>query len=99
MSVELPQESLEYILFPVDTSPVDPTTLIHQISMTGEFSHPTTWVTVPYVGNDVRVLVRASILAEPGGDVTLSVGRWRLWWRTDANPEEPVRQVGIISVV
>jgi len=57
-------------------------------------------VVLAYFLDQVTILVQASPEAPSGGeDITLDVGRWRLWWKPDANPEMPVRMVGILSVV
>lgn len=101
MSACLPRESLEYVLFPITTSPVDPATLSHEVALVGEFEYPEAldWIAASYIDDQVAVLVRASTDAPAGGDITLAIGRWRIWWRALASPEFPVRQVGIVSVV
>jgi hypothetical protein len=99
MSAVLHRESLEYVLFPLTIAPVDPATLNHEVAVVGEFDQPAGWVAASYVDGNIRFLVRASSSAPAGGVVTLDLGRWRVWWRTTSNPEEPVRWVGIISVV
>jgi hypothetical protein len=88
-------------MFAVTTSPVDAASLVHQVAIIGEYEHPETldWFTGVYVSDEVQVLVRASTDAPAGGQITLDVGRWRVWWKSDANPEYPARQVGIVSVV
>lgn len=98
MSVTLPRESLEYLSFSVDTDPVDPASLVHEVAIVPELSQPSGWTVAPYVDGKVLVLVRASTDAEAGGLFTLALGRWRLWWRSEAFTETPVRQVGVISV-
>ena len=101
MRVTLPRETLEYLAFPITTSPVDAASLSHQVAIIDEFAHPVSgdWFAGTYTNAEVQVLVRASEDAPAGGDVELAVGRWRVWWRADANPEFPARQVGIVSVV
>lgn len=99
MSVRLPRTSLEYVTFPITTSPVDPSSLTHEVSVVGEYDQPSGWAPASYLDGRVHLLVRASLDAAPGGDVTLDVGRWRVWWRSSSVPEVPVRQVGIVQVV
>lgn len=105
MSQVLDRQTLEFVRFPVVTAPVDPATLTHEVAVVDEFAQlPSVWVTVPYVNDAVEMLVRASLDAPdtvpPGGaDFTLAQGRWRVWWKTDSDPEYPVRRVGIIEVV
>lgn len=88
-------------MFSVTSSPVPAASLTHQVAIIDEYAHPDTldWFSGTFVDDEVQVLVRASDEAPAGGDVELAVGRWRVWWRSDANPEFPARQVGIISVV
>lgn len=99
MSVRLARQTLEYVLFPLDTAPVDPSILTHEVAVVPELDQPSGWVGVSWVGGYVQTLVSASAEAPPGGDFTLDVGRWRVWWRAPSNPEFPVRQVGVIQVV
>lgn len=102
MSVTLPRETLEHIMFSVTSSPVPASSLTHQVAIIDEFDQPvdpTDWFTAAFVDEEVQVLVRASSVAPAGGDIELAVGRWRVWWRADSNPEFPARQVGILSVV
>ncbi len=101
MSVTLPRESLEYLSFPITTSPVDASSLSHEVAIIDEFAHPVDadWETGTWADDEVQVLVRASPDAPVGGIFELDVGRWRVWWKADANPEFPARQVGIVSVV
>lgn len=99
MSIVLPRQSLEVVSFPLSTSPVDPDTLDHEISVAAYDTQPSDWVSAAFSEGKVRVLVRASDEAAAGGDVTLAVGVWRLWWRAASNPEFPVRQVGVLRVV
>lgn len=99
MSVSIPRESLEYVLFPLTTAPVDPASLTHEVAFVGEYDQPSGWQTAAYTDGEVRVLVSASPAAPAGGIFTLDVGRWRLWWKSSSNPEYPVRQVGVVQVV
>ena len=101
MSVRLSRQSLEYLTFPLAISPVDPMTLSHEVAIIDELAQPqsTDWFGVNFIVDRVYVLVRASLDADPGGDITLTVGRWRVWWRALSNPEYPVRQVGVVQVV
>jgi hypothetical protein len=69
------------------------------VAIVDEFAHPSAWQNATYQDGEVRVLVRASLDAPAGGLFTLDVGRWRVWWKASSNPEYPVRQVGIVSVV
>lgn len=101
MKVILPRQSLEIVSFPVSTAPVDPSTLTHQVAVIDYAAQPIPgdWFNAPYVDPNVEVLIRSSDLAAAGGLVTLAVGRWRVWWRASSNPEFPVRQVGVVTVV
>lgn len=99
MPLTLARQTLEYVTFPLASSVVDPSTLSHEVAIVGTTSQPSGWVPGDYVDDEVQVLVRASPDAPAGGVITLSVGRWRIWWRAAANPEFPVRQVGILNVV
>ena len=101
MSVEIHRDSLEYVSFPLDTTPVDPALLTHEVAVIDPLDDPinTDWVTVTYGDDQVQILVRASVTAASNGEnVTLSVGRWRVWWRAQANPEYPTRNIGLIYV-
>lgn len=104
MSIEIHRDSLEYITFPLDTSPVDPATLTHEVAIIDPRADPSEgppsdWVAVDYEDGMVHALVRASTTAESNGeDFTLDVGRWRVWWRTQGNPEYPVRNIGVLFV-
>lgn len=99
MSVRLARQTLEYVLFPLDTSPVDASGLTHEAAIVDELAQPSGWTAVSWADGFIQVLVSASLDATPGGDFTLAVGRWRVWWRAPSNPEFPVRQVGVIQVV
>jgi hypothetical protein len=101
LSVEIHRDSLEYVTFPLDTTPVDPTTLTHEVAVIDPRTdpEPPDWVAVDYSDGLVHVLVRASPTADSNGeDVTLDVGRWRVWWRAQANPEYPTRNIGLLYV-
>lgn len=104
MSVEIHRDSLEYVTFPLDTTPVDPTTLTHEVAIIDPRADPSDgppsdWVAVDYSDGLVHVLVRASPTADSNGEhFTLAVGRWRAWWRAQANPEYPTRNIGLIFV-
>lgn len=101
MSVEIHRDSLEYVTFPLDTSPIDPALLVHEVAIIDPLADPDTtdWVPVTYADDLVQVLVRASPSAASNGeDFTLEVGRWRLWWRAQANPEYPTRNIGLVFV-
>jgi hypothetical protein len=104
LSVEIHRDSLEYVTFPLDTTPVDPTTLTHEVAVIDAREDPTDappsdWVPVLYEDGLVHILVRASLTAASNGeDVTLDVGRWRVWWRAQANPEYPTRNIGLLYV-
>jgi hypothetical protein len=101
MKIILPRQSLEIVSFPISTAPVDPATLTHQVAVVPPDTQPVggDWFNAPFVDPNVEVLIRASTTAAAGGLVTLAVGRWRMWWRASSNPEFPVRQVGIVTVV
>jgi hypothetical protein len=101
VSVEIHRDSLEYVTFPLDTSPVDPTTLTHEVAIIDPRAdpEPLDWVAVDYSDGLVHVLVRASLTADSNGEhFTLDVGRWRAWWRAQANPEYPTRNIGLLYV-
>ena len=99
MKVILPRQSLEFVSFPISTAPVDPASLTHEVAITEIDEQPSVWETVTFADGLVQVLIRASTEAAAGGDFTLDVGRWRLWWRASSNPEFPVRPVGVVTVV
>lgn len=99
MKVVMPRTSLEYVSFPILSSPVHPSAITHEVAITPNGEQPTTWEPATYTNQRVRILVRASTEASAGGAVTLSVGLWEVWWRGISAPEIPVRRVGLLQVL
>lgn len=98
--MRIPRHSLEHIMFPLSTTPTDPSTLTHEVAVVPVTAQPAEpdWHPADYDGGNVLLLVRASTDAPAGGTVTLSPGRWSVWWRAQSTPEYPARLVGEFAV-
>lgn len=103
--MRLSKYSLEYVFVPVE----GPTTvtlsgLSHEIAVVAEGTDVESgdWKAATWDADEEqpRILVRASTSAPTGSpDVTLSAGRFDVWWRATSNPEVPARHAGTIEVV
>lgn len=98
-TLRISRYSLEYVFVPVSGTDEIPG-LSHQVAIVETRKPVDTWHNATWDTDEaaVRILVRASADAPAGGDITLDVGRWDVYWRAEANPEHPARFVGSIAV-
>lgn len=100
--MRVPRHSLEYVFVDVTASPTAAADLDHEIAIVAEGTQPgaSDWKTATWDATETaaKLLVRMSTDADTGGSVTLSVGRWDVWWRTDSTPEYPARKAGVLTV-
>lgn len=96
------RHSLEYVLIPNLAGSDELASLTHEIAVVAEGTEPgaSDWKAGTWDATEsaAKLLVRMSTSAQTGGAVTLSVGRWDVFWRASSTPEYPARFCGTIRV-
>lgn len=102
MTPRIPETSLEFVEFQV-TSDDNPTGNIVEVAALStanstEYGEPveTDWVTAAWVTRNGKHYVQA--LVGPTSTLELDAGDYWLWTRITADPERPVRNVGLVII-
>jgi hypothetical protein len=96
MKLKIPETSVEYLVAEI-TSPqdIDPQWVVAIAAIPTDQKRPVAgdWKTAEWEGNGIRLLIG------PATSLALTCGKYDVWVKIDASPEEAIRYSGTLEIV